>query len=313
MRKPTTFILGVALVAAMSATGCRGWESSKPPIHPNPNMDTQEKLKPYRASTFFADGRAMQTPPEGTVARTMGGDSARDAFFVATDSHMYEGKKDGEFAWTFPEQIATNDATIARGQQRYGIYCKPCHGEGDGKGTVADKLMIPPPDFNQERINNLALGDIFNTISHGKNLPNMPSYGKQISVEDRWAIVMYVRDYMRKKNPKLELLPDPNAAPKLADLAGDPVALGEAVYKSRCLACHSIDGSRIVGPTFKGLIGREGEAESGAKYVVDEAYIRESMMEPLKVVVKGYPPAMPQQVVTDDEFNGLIAYLKTLQ
>jgi cytochrome c oxidase subunit II len=92
--------------------------------------------------------------------------------------------------------------------------------------------------------------------------------------------------------------------------------LGEAVYKSKsCNACHSVNGTPMVGPTFKGLFGSEQELIGGTKLVADENYIRESIMDPMKKVVKGYAPNMPtyRGILSDDEVNQLIAYLKTLK
>ena len=92
--------------------------------------------------------------------------------------------------------------------------------------------------------------------------------------------------------------------------------LGQAVYRSKsCNACHSVDGSAKVGPTFKGLFGSEQELMTGTKVLADENYIRESIMDPMKKVVKGYAPNMPtyRGILSDEEVNQLIAYLKTLK
>ena len=93
--------------------GCRGWESTEPPVHLNQNMDTQPKLKPYRNSEFFADGRAMRTPPEGTIARGK----------LKEDDHLYRGKVSGELADTFPDTLPMSAELLERGQERYNIYC----------------------------------------------------------------------------------------------------------------------------------------------------------------------------------------------
>ncbi len=98
------------------------------------------------------------------------------------------------------------EATMERGKERFGIYCAPCHGlSGHGDGMVsrhADKLMegswVTPSNFHDDRARGLAVGDIFNTISHG--VRNMPAYGPQVEVADRWAIVMYVRALQMSQN-----------------------------------------------------------------------------------------------------------------
>jgi cytochrome c oxidase subunit 2 len=92
--------------------------------------------------------------------------------------------------------------------------------------------------------------------------------------------------------------------------------LGAVVYKTKtCNTCHSIDGTRLVGPTFKGMWGKSEEMANGQSVTVDENYFRESLMDPMKKIVKGYPPGMPQfrGIVSDEEMNQLIAYIKTLK
>lgn len=199
------------LLAALAAvSGCRGWTSEQPPVHLNPNMDTQDKYKPYRNSDFFADGRAMRTPPEGTVARTIAGNEARDADYLRTDESFYFGTSGGELAQGgqllqgIPATLEVNAALLARGQERYNVYCAPCHAQhGNGKGTVASRLRIKPPNFHEQTWQNQSVSHFFRVITHGKPLPedrsdpsialNMPSYAAQISVKDRWAIALYVR------------------------------------------------------------------------------------------------------------------------
>lgn len=199
------------LFAAVAATsGCRGWTSEQPPVHLNPNMDTQDKYKPYRNSDYFADGRAMRTPPAGTVARTVSGTSARDADYLRTDEAFYFATAGGELAsggqllQGLPDTLDVNGELLARGQERYNIYCAPCHAQhGNGKGTVASRLRIKPPNFHEETWRKQSVSHFYRVITHGKPLPedrsdpsiamNMPSYAAQIPVKDRWAIALYVR------------------------------------------------------------------------------------------------------------------------
>lgn len=96
----------------------------------------------------------------------------------------------------------------------------------------------------------------------------------------------------------------------LPDLA--PVDLGKKRFQSLCSSCHSLDGSKIQGPSFKGLFGRQETMASGATVTVDENYIRESILEPQKQIVQGYPPSMPtfQGVLKDKDIEGIIAFLK---
>jgi len=304
----------VVAVASTSFLGCRGWESEKPPIHLNPNMDTQHKLKPYRQSAFFSDGRAMQMPVEGTVPRTLHGQSQKDQDFVAADPHFYQGLVDGKPALMAPASIKPSAETLATGEKNYGIYCAPCHGiSGDGQGTVAKRYPLPPPSFLQDRMYNMPLGDVFAAITHGKNVPNMPSYAAQLAPSDRWAVILYMRALMKKTNPEVGFEVDPSKlAADPSTLAGDPVAMGQAIHAKVCIACHSVDGTRIVGPTFKGLYGKAGKLADGSDYTADDAYIKESILEPMKKVVADYPAAMPPQPLSDVEIAAVIAFMKSL-
>ncbi|MFN8678290.1 MAG: c-type cytochrome [Thermomicrobiales bacterium] len=110
----------------------------------------------------------------------------------------------------------------------------------------------------------------------------------------------------------------PVASPGATPVAGevDLVAAERGMAAaSVCLACHSADGSQLVGPTWKGLYGHEVELEDGSKVVADDAYIRESILDPMKKVVKGYPPSMPPfgAMLTEDQINDIIEYIKSLK
>jgi mono/diheme cytochrome c family protein len=295
-----TSILSIFVAAALAAglTGCRGWETDKPPVHLNWNMDTQEKTKAYRKETLFADGRMMRMPVEGTVSR----------------GHLYDNDHrdrgvdvEGKSVVKFPEGM-TPEELVARGGERYQIYCTPCHGrDGDGKGPVAKKggLLVPPPDLLSERIREMENGKIYQAIQLGVNNGNMPSYAAQIPVEDRWAIVAWIRD---RQGGGFE--PAPGA---VVLTAGPSVENGKALYKSKgCNACHSVDGSAVVGPSFKGLWGKT-ESTSAGDVVVDRAYFKESILEPMAKIVTGFPPAMPPQALTDDEIESLALYVETLK
>lgn len=315
-RTPRLVLVATLVAVGLPAlAGCRGWASEAPPVHLNPNMDTQHKYRPYRASAFFEDGRAMRMPIEGTVPRTLSGTEPRDADYVGADEHMYTGKTGGKDALGFPAGFVVDETTLKRGKERYDIYCAPCHAkDGSGKGTVATRLPVPPPSFHQERIHNLPLGNIFQTITHGKNPPNMPSYAHQIEVKDRWAIISYLRALMRTQKADLGLLPSADLVAKdPSELAGDPMAQAEALYKKVCIACHTLDGTKVVGPTFKGVYGRAGKDTQGNAYVVDDAFIKESIMTPNARVAEGFFPVMPPQQLSDDEMKALIEWMKTLK
>jgi cytochrome c oxidase subunit 2 len=102
-----------------------------------------------------------------------------------------------------------------------------------------------------------------------------------------------------------------------ADLAKlSPEERGKKIYNEKaCAGCHSLDGSRLVGPTFKGIYGREGKLADGSSYKADEPYIKNSILNSMSQIVEGYPPAMPayEGQLTDEDINGVIAFMKTLK
>jgi mono/diheme cytochrome c family protein len=301
------------LAGALSLAGCRGGDSDQPPVHLIHNMDTQEKGRAYRKDDtgLFADGRMMRAPVEGTVAVGQLND----------DDSLYEGvDAKGDPALTFPASVKENDAIPdglrARGKVRYAIYCAPCHGgEGDGKGLVADKaldggprLEVAPPSFHDARLKDMPVGKIYSAIKNGVNAGNMPSYASQIPVEDRWAIIAYVRQLQKSKDANVQ--DEGGTVVKVAAATTSSAEHGQQLFAAKgCVACHSLDGSRLVGPSFKGLAGRT-ESTSAGDVVADDAYLKESMLQPLAKVVTGYPPAMPPQVLNDVEVGSLILFIK---
>jgi cytochrome c1 len=316
MKKLTALLLAAVAVVGVTGAGCRGWETDKPPVHLNWNMDTQEKGKAYRASTFFADGRMMRTPPAGTVAQG----------YLHEDDVRSEGMgADGTPTTTLPEGIAFEDAALqARGAERYGIYCTPCHGVNhDGKGPAAigagpsgAHLKSNPPAFSDQRMKDMPIGSIYRAMKYGVNNGNMGSYAGQIPEADRWAIAVHVRKWQMDQDASVTV---GGKAIVLASANDPPEKKGESLYALHgCIGCHSIDGSKGTGPSFKGLFGRTEKTDKG-EVAVDEAYLTESMKQPTAKVVEGYPPIMPNafapanEPLTDDEVTNLIAFIKTLK
>jgi mono/diheme cytochrome c family protein len=185
-----TSVLGVlALASVVSLAGCaRGCTSSRPPIHLNPSMDDQPKVRAQTASTFFYDGSSMRQPVPGTVAI---GELKEDAAF-------FTGKSaDGTFVATNP--VTVDAALVERGRQRSAIYCQPCHdARGDGKGILFQRGNVPTASFHQEKILNYPDGQLFDVITNGTGL--MAGYRWPIPPADRWAIVAYVRELQRQRS-----------------------------------------------------------------------------------------------------------------
>ncbi len=192
----------LALWAALGTgglLGCRGEKSGDPPVLIERNMYDTERYNPESYSQFFPDHRTMRTPVEGTVARDRYEDDPEVAFGLVPDKSAY--------VMTVPPVVLSRgggiEKVLARGQERFTIYCTPCHGQtGDGKGMVVCKRdkttdpcesrgFAPLPSYEDPRIRHMPDGQLFATITHG--VRTMPAYGPQIPVPDRWAIVSYVR------------------------------------------------------------------------------------------------------------------------
>ena len=192
MMSRTPRVLGaLAFTSIVALTGCaRGCTSSRPPIHLNPSMDNQPKVRPQSASLFFYDGQSMRQPVPGTIA--IGGLKEDTAFFTGKSAN-------GQFVATIP--VAVDEAIVERGRQRYSIYCQPCHdARGDGKGILFQRGNVPTATFHQEKVLKYTDGQIFDVITNGMGL--MAGYKWPIQPADRWAIVAYVRGLQRDRQAR---------------------------------------------------------------------------------------------------------------
>jgi mono/diheme cytochrome c family protein len=173
------------LVGALGVlVGCQGTASRRTPIHPNPNMDQVKRFDAQEPADFWSDGRSMRPRLEGTLAQGS----------LQEDDHLYRGTlADGSWAAGLPDGMNLDRALLARGQERYDIYCMPCHDQsGTGKGSVALATVdMAPPTFHEQKLRSYPIGQIYGTITNG--VRTMPSYAMQIPVADRWAIATYVR------------------------------------------------------------------------------------------------------------------------
>lgn len=170
-----------AIVAAAFAVfaGCRE------------DMQDQPRYKPLAASTFFIDGRSARPIPPGAVARDP---------LDATDVVHTGWAATGVYADTIP--LPLNQGMLERGRERFDIYCSPCHGYlGDGDGMVARRGFKIPPSLHHDRVRYAPPGYLFQVISNGYG--GMGDYANQIAVEDRWAIVAYVRALELSRNATL--------------------------------------------------------------------------------------------------------------
>jgi len=177
-----------ALSFAAIIAGCQGMPSEKPAVHINPNMDWQDRFNAQQANPFFDDNRADRLPVEGTVSR---GD-------LQADLSYYQGVTDNNmFVSRIP--VSVTREMIMRGKDRYNIYCSMCHGgTGVGNGIITNYGIVPPPSFYDQRIIDMPDGEIYSAIYNG--VRTMSSYRHQIPVEDRWAIVSYIRTLQRSRS-----------------------------------------------------------------------------------------------------------------
>jgi mono/diheme cytochrome c family protein len=188
-------IVFVALGAALALGACRGQPSTSEPIHLVPDMDWQPKLQPEKTATLWADGRAMRPLVDGTVAQGHLDDD--EGFTTGMIGEKYLVKA----------PIAVDAKVIHRGQDRFNIYCAPCHDRtGSGQGMVVKHGYPLPMNLTSDRVLQMPDGQIFWTATNG--VRNMPSYRKQIPAADRWAIVTWVRVLGRSQHGALADVPE---------------------------------------------------------------------------------------------------------
>ena len=156
------------LVAAISAGGCRQ------------DMHNAPRVDPYEETDAFPDGRGMRPLVEGTVARGT----------LQDDQAFYTGKNGPADADALP--FALTAEVLDRGENRFNIYCTPCHGlSGQGDGMIVRRGYRAPPSFHTDRMQQMAIGHFYDVMTNGFGA--MPDYRAQISPRDRWAIAAYVR------------------------------------------------------------------------------------------------------------------------
>lgn len=191
------FFLAFTLIVVLviSFFGFRGQMFSGTPLRMFPDMDDQDKVKTQRGSDFFADGIGARKPVAGTVPRGFEPDGSGPSFGNST-SYLDTGILGESYGDGMPKELGLNDdntaAFLRHGEERYMISCMPCHGEsGNGKGTAAVVGKFSVANLDSFPRNEYPDGQLFETITKGKGL--MSGYGYNIPVNDRWAIIAYVR------------------------------------------------------------------------------------------------------------------------
>ncbi len=176
--------LGFSYLAIAMITGCELRQA----------MYDQEKYEPLEKSTFFADGQSWRPQVEGTVAQGE----------LREDSHFYEGMVNGDLANTLP--MKTSKELLERGQERYNIYCSPCHDRtGQGNGIIVKRGLKQPTSFHDDRLKQMPVGYFFDVITNGYGV--MYSYASRVPTKDRWAIAAYIRTLQLSQSVDLKKLP----------------------------------------------------------------------------------------------------------
>jgi hypothetical protein len=143
-------------------------------------MHDAPRYEPLEEAPFFTDGRSSRVLVANTVARG----------YLKEDEHLYTGKVDGKLAAEFPMPVTMD--VMARGQERFNVFCSPCHGRtGEGNGMIVQRGFRQPPSYHEDRLVNAPPGYFFDVMTNGFGA--MQDYSAQVPVPDRWAIAAYIR------------------------------------------------------------------------------------------------------------------------
>jgi mono/diheme cytochrome c family protein len=161
-------------------------------------MHNQPKFIPLRSSEFYSDRRSARYPVPGTVPRLDNQDVDREQ--LDPGSYYLTGKHGNVYGNELPgDSPATRAQILLRGQERFNIYCTPCHSRlGDGNGMIVQRGYKRPPSFHEQRLRNAPLGYFYDVISNG--FGGMPDYAAQVKPADRWAIAAYIRALQYSQN-----------------------------------------------------------------------------------------------------------------
>jgi cytochrome c553 len=182
MLKPLKKLMMLTTVAIFAIAGCRQ------------QMADQPHQRPLESSNFFDDGMASRPAEPGTVAR---------AGRVQNEQRL-NSKADGKLIDGFPFEVTME--VLARGQERYEIFCSPCHDRlGNGQGMIVRRGFTPARSFHDPRLRDAPAGHFFQVMTQGFGV--MPSYANQLSEHDRWAVIAYIRALQLSRNARLDQLP----------------------------------------------------------------------------------------------------------
>lgn len=346
--------------------------SSRTRLHVFLDMDQQPFVKTQSANGFFADGRSSRPMVAGAVSRGTLVGNDHYALGYKTDANaepvMVTQTIEGnavqikDYFAGYPSDVSVDLALLQRGQEQYDIYCGICHApNGDGNGMIHQRAMalnnqaisagepmpamgwVPPRDLHIDRVRDMAVGQLYDIVVNGVPGTKMPGYGSLVTeLEDRWAIVAYIKALQLSRNFPASALAAAGATPRdmtegevaLAEeaaakaaamasgeapvVAAGDAANGKMLFMTKtCIACHAVTGPKTIAPPFSdGIIGHTETLSTGEEVLIDEDYVRESIKTPQLKITKGYeqipmPPLYPA-MINDQEIEDIIAYLKTL-
>src|SRR2546426_9352841 len=206
-------IFGVCVLATAGILGKRGSHFRKPPMFIFPDMEWQLKLRPQKESSFFTNGLTSQMAVPGTIARSTPLRTPAGEVYPYEDSPVNTGYVTGTTNFVENNPLPITAPLLKRGQQRFTINCSPCHGAtADGNGiTKKIGAMLIVANLHDKRIVEMADGELFFVITNGRN--NMGAYGANVTVEDRWAVIAYLRALQLARLGTIDDVPQELRAP----------------------------------------------------------------------------------------------------
>jgi mono/diheme cytochrome c family protein len=199
------FAILCKIFVLFSLQSCRGQKSEKPPILPIQNMVEQTSFAPQSKNDFYKDKMAMRPPVPGTIAQ--GEEKSDKSFYEGID----QSSSLHSTVWIQKIPLKLTAELLKKGQEEYNVYCAPCHGlSGDSDGLVTQRAggVIRPSHLHDHERLVLPVGKIYDAIRNGVNNGNMPGFSAQMTAEERWAVVAYVRVLQKSRRVRLDQIPE---------------------------------------------------------------------------------------------------------
>jgi mono/diheme cytochrome c family protein len=191
-------IFGICVITVLCVLGQRGAHFRKPPLYIFPDMEWQLKLRPQKENGFFTNGLSSQLTVPGTIPRGTPIETLSGAVYPYEDAPVNTGRLTGSTNFIENNPLPITATMLQRGRQRFDIHCSPCHGATGAGNGITQKIgaMAVVANLHDKRIAEMTDGELFDIITNGKRPSDpqlMPPYGPNVNVQDRWAIVAYLR------------------------------------------------------------------------------------------------------------------------